>query len=248
MSDNILVNAIREIVGMAKPQIYGIEGHQYASAELVEVLPHEDVPDALTVHTLKSLADYIRREGVKHADKEHPLFVEVDSYRSVTVRSSLTAGLSTNFLRRTFYRAESDVPRFELGWMDLEKRIIQLRAQCADTDGRNELLEMLSSVCREEGTVSSDNGVTQEVIVREGVALKEMAQVKPYVTLQPYRTFLEVEQPVSEFLLRLDKDCNVGLFEADGGAWKLEAARNIGSCLETELAQEINDGLVMVTI
>ena len=35
-----------------------------------------------------------------------------------------------------------------------------------------------------------------------------------------------MEQPESEFLLRLDDDGNVGLFEADGGMWKKAGALN----------------------
>ena len=40
-----------------------------------------------------------------------------------------------------------------------------------------------------------------------------------------FRTFLEVEQPESEFLLRVDPDEGIGFFEADGGIWKLEAPK-----------------------
>ena len=38
---------------------------------------------------------------------------------------------------------------------------------------------------------------------------------------------LQVAQPESMFLLRLKDGGNVGLYEADGGVWKLEATRNI---------------------
>lgn len=248
MSDNILVNAIKEIARMTKPQLYGIDGHKFASDDLVEIRPKEDAPAVLTVHTLQGLVDHVQIEGIRFAMKGKPLFVEVCGYDTVVVRGALESGENTEYLRRTYYRTESDVPNFRCGWMGLEERIIQLRAQCADTAGRTALLEMLSSVSKEEGAVSNDNGVTQEVTVREGVAIKAPAAVQPYVKLQPYRTFLEVEQPESEFLLRLGKECEVGLFEADGGAWKLEAARKIRTWLESMLAAQIDAGLVVVTL
>ena len=69
---------------------------------------------------------------------------------------------------------------------------------------------------------------------------------RPYVNMQPFRTFLEVEQPESVFLLRLDGNGNVGLFEADGGVWKLEATRNISAYFEQKLADLIGSGRVVV--
>lgn len=71
-------------------------------------------------------------------------------------------------------------------------------------------------------------------------------EVRPYVNMQPFRTFLEVEQPESVFLLRLDGNGNVGLFEADGGVWKLEATRNISAYFEQKLADLIGSGRVVV--
>ena len=70
-----------------------------------------------------------------------------------------------------------------------------------------------------------------------GIASKSDAVVPNPVKLRPYRTFVEVEQPVSEFVFRM-KDNNgitCALFEADGGAWKNTAMRNIKNYLESEL-------------
>ena len=64
----------------------------------------------------------------------------------------------------------------------------------------------------EKSVSTNDNGVTQTVEARQGVALNALAQVKPRVLLRPFRTFLEVEQPESEFLLRVDPDVGHRLF------------------------------------
>ena len=81
-----------------------------------------------------------------------------------------------------------------------------------------------------------------------GVALKEQQTVQPIVHLQPYRTFLEVKQPASDFLLRIDKDGHPALYEADGGAWKLEAKRRIAAYLGEQLADLMESGNVVVMI
>ena len=64
--------------------------------------------------------------------------------------------------------------------------------------------------------------------------------------LQPFRTFLEVAQPESEYLLRVDEDGRIGLFEADGGVWKLEAKRNVKEYLADALADLIEVEKVVV--
>lgn len=63
---------------------------------------------------------------------------------------------------------------------------------------------------------------------------------------RPFCTFLEVEQPESEFLLRVDPDEGIGFFEADGGIWKLEAKKNIADYFKANLADLIEAGKVVV--
>lgn len=72
--------------------------------------------------------------------------------------------------------------------------------------------------------------------------------MKPRVPLRPYRTFQEVEQPESEFLLRLDEEGNIGLFEADGGMWKLTARQTVKAFLEKELSGLIAADAVYVAL
>ena len=57
--------------------------------------------------------------------------------------------------------------------------------------------------------------------------------VKP--TLAPFRTFSEIEQPESSFVLRVNDRGRVGLFEADGGAWRNTAMLRIKEYLDNHL-------------
>ena len=69
--------------------------------------------------------------------------------------------------------------------------------------------------------------------------LKGDAIVPNPVRLRPYRTFLEVEQPASEFVFRMKQDKYDGItcaiFEADGGAWKVAAMKAIKDYMQFEL-------------
>ena len=55
-----------------------------------------------------------------------------------------------------------------------------------------------------------------------------------------------MDQPESEFLLRLDDNGNVGLFEADGGMWKQTAKASILAYFEDRLSDEVKAGKVVV--
>ena len=85
-----------------------------------------------------------------------------------------------------------------------------------------------------------DNGINQTTTVKSGVASLAKATAPNPVTLRPYRTFTEVVQPSSQFVLRINKDAELALFEADGGKWKLEAIKNIADYLKTGLEDQDN--------
>ena len=110
-----------------------------------------------------------------------------------------------------------------------------------DEDGR-ELISKIRALAEKTWV----EGVTQTVEARQGVALNALIEIKPRVMLRPFRTFLEVEQPESEFLLRVDPDEGIGFFEADGGIWKLEAKKNIADYFLKNMGDLIDAGKVVV--
>ena len=84
-----------------------------------------------------------------------------------------------------------------------------------------------------------------------GVAAKADAIVPNPVQLRPYRTFQEVEQPVSQFVFRIgDRGTpEFKLVEAEGGLWRLKAINQlkeyISKILE-DLPEEISDYVVVI--
>ena len=86
-----------------------------------------------------------------------------------------------------------------------------------------------------------DDGTSQRAVIKQGVASKADVLVPNPVTLVPYRTFLEVEQPASEFVFRIRDDRGEPAFkivEAEGGLWRNEAMRNIAQYLMESLQDE----------
>lgn len=110
------------------------------------------------------------------------------------------------------------------------------------------ILDLLSHMSIDQSVKSDDNGITQTVQVRKGVSFVENKAVRPIVTLAPYRTFQEVEQPESEFVFRVYDDRSISLTAADGGMWKLAARDAVMRYLETALQERSPPGKVKVTL
>ncbi len=66
--------------------------------------------------------------------------------------------------------------------------------------------------------------------------MKESITIKPRVALAPFRTFPEIEQPISEFVFRArctgEGTPALMLVEADGGRWKIDAITTIRAEME----------------
>ena len=107
------------------------------------------------------------------------------------------------------------------------------------------MLQLIKKVSKAESVELEDDGITQKVKAKNGVSLNWGVTTKPIVTLTPYRTFIEVEQPESEFLFRV-RDNSFALFEADGGAWKIKAKQNIRKFFNEKLKKEIDAGSVVI--
>lgn len=234
-----LFDRIRESAGA---NIFEVNGITYSDKDLSLVGEKDWLPLGHKVPSLDAMVELIKHEMDRIEHK--PIFVEVESEREVSVYTTY----DDKFRRLMLY--STTAPRVGNtigGWTDKEDVIIQLKAVYRPSEDVDYLLSVLSSISEESSVQTKDDGFSQTVEARRGVAMKEMVNVKPRVSLAPYRTFLEVEQPESDFILRLKEGAQVLIKEADGGKWKLEARRRIAEYLRTKLTDEIAAGSVVVT-
>lgn len=237
----MLKEAIQYIVGLKDNNTYEINGDTYSDNHLHRIPPHVDRPSLLCVNGLDSIVKLVRNE--LDLMENYPVYIRVVDPRKVSVFTTFDSYME----RDSLYEAICDAPKFVPGWENHEATIIKLRSMFQETDDLEYLLhDVLGRISKESAVSSEDNGISQTVEARQGIAMKASLRLKPRVTLRPYRTFTEVDQPASEFLLRLDSDCNIGLLEADGGNWKLEAKANIAGYLEAALSEFVADGKVVV--
>lgn len=194
----------------------------------------------LHVKTLTSLISYIKK------DEERPtpfFFLHVEDERTVTLWSAL----DSEGRREHLITANAIVPHFEYEYFHgVEELIIALQSQFVKTDDRDLILKVVGNIKEDNIRETGDDGMSQAVTIKTGIASADDVKVPNPVTLAPYRTFLEVKQPESEFVFRMKEGPRGAIFEADGGVWRNVAILNIRDFLEKELKEEIENGKITI--
>lgn len=233
------------------------DGNQYFTRPVFPICPRVlPEPACLKVSTLTGLIDFCEMHDARNAvavikktgsvssddmefnpDLEPPIHCEpavvhVVDHSEVRVLSQPfgPAKQTTCFLKASF--VELLGASFQFGkFYDQESFIIGLQSLFLGTPARAEVLKAIGTIRDNQVREFGDDGVTQSVSAKAGVALVSEIPVPNPVVLSPYRTFREIEQPASPFILRVKPGQNgkpeCALFEADGGLWKLFAIQGI---------------------
>ncbi len=240
----MIKKAIEYIVGLSEPHITECGGYSYSDRPLNR-MNYNPKAEKIEMNTLSSLSDYIR-ENVDEMSGN--MIIHVQSPTKVQMYSQL------DYERKREYMVEvnASVPDFRFNhFIDHESFCINLQSKFMDAPGTDRALILKFSGTVEQGTVAEygDDGVTQKATVKTGIASKGEAIVPNPVILKPYRTFVEVDQPLSQFVFRMKQDKYDGiqcaLFEADGGAWKIEAMKSIKEYLKEQL--EGIEGFIVIS-
>lgn len=206
----------------------------------IHLLTNPLVREPLVLNQLTGLLDWITHEGIKIQAKKDFLMIQVVSPTKVRV-----IGMVNNQGRRSVYvdvhAVVDDIPfgRF----LNQEDMVILLQSQFVHDeeqqtekgiDDRDILLQVVSNLRSDEVQQQTDDGVSQTVQINSGVASVSTVKVPNPVTLIPYRTFQEIEQPASKFIFRMHEGMTSALFEADNSQWKVEAKQRIKTFLINE--------------
>jgi len=233
--DGTFVKEIKE--GIQAPQVVEVDGQSVlmAPATWKEVTPASPpAPAALPAHTLTGLRDYVAANVDRLVLSD--VMVHVVGPGLVNVIGGMEDE-STDYRRQGQLSAAAPKLEFPFGqYLDSETFIIGLQTQFEQTPERDALLAFIGSVKESEVREDTDDGVGQKVSVVRGVAFIGTQSAPNPVTLKPFRTFREVDQPESKFVLRLRSNPEGGkplaaLIEADGGQWRLKAIENIAAWL-----------------
>ena len=243
----MLKEFIEHIQKTTQPLIREIGGSVFAigaDGGANEIRSTIDHPNTLPLHSLDALVKLIRTEA---ANMDAPLYITIPDH--LTVRCFGQPDADARYFRQVYYEAKAtDVP----GWgekvqMGFEEAQIAMRTRFQETADTIYALKLLSDICCGAKVVYNDNGIATTVTTQKGVALQSNEQIRPIITLKPYRTFQEVEQPESIFLIRVNER-GITFTEADGGMWKLKARQTVKAFLEVQLAEEVSNNSVYIAL
>lgn len=238
-------DAVREIKTIAQEailseeRVFEVEGVPMSRAALHDVRPKIASPEVLEFATLASFADYVSANLDPLNPADH--MIHVVSPTDVRVVSRVQGSLNQ---RLVYARARYVAPWPEAKdgrWWAPEEANINLQTLVTGAYDRAKVLKLIGNIRGEEIQQHEDDGFSQSVSVRAGAFMRTEADVPNPATLAPLRTFPEVEQPASPFVLRVKQVGNgvaVGFFDCDGGAWKLNAVKAVQEWLRLNVPSE----------
>lgn len=242
----MLKEAIEKIEAMAKPQLIEINGRSYCLSKdrATELHPDVDLPQKLELNSLDALIGMLRTETVSLFPGDR-IFVSVMTHDRV--EAFMSPSKETRWQRPDLYCAKAkDVPGWEPSvQLGFENAIVALQTRFQKSVDFDYAMQLLSQITTGGKLTFNDNGIATTIVTQKGVSLAANMAIKPIVTLRPYRTFHEVEQPDGLFLIRISER-GITFTEADGGMWKLTARKTIKAFLEEKLQSEIEDGRIVV--
>ncbi len=236
---DITAETIAKIIDISNPEveILNIGGFDYAAKKggRLDLVTPPAIP-RLIIGTLTSLVDYIKGNPDNLSMAE--MFLYVANPTNVYLYPKIQAADRS---RDCYLNAVANGSAFEFGrFIEQDKFIIGLRSQFKEDDNSKKLLSIAGNIEELLSVSCVDDGISQDVTVKKSITKKENATVPNIFNLSPFRTFLEVDQPGSDFLFRIEKSpIRLALFEADGGMWKLEAMKGIKEFLVKELPKMI---------
>lgn len=244
----MLSAAIEKIKELADPFVFDIEGKTFLASksgeEYREVKPELEIVESITLSSLDALVAFVKKEAISIHDR---VYITIPDHTTVKCFTAPYEDLRKK--REYLYTAKAtDVP----GWNDkvalsFEEALIALRTRFQAATDTDYALRLLSNITTGGKVTYNDNGVATSIITKRGIDLQNNENIKPIIKLRPYRTFQEVEQPESQFLIRISER-NITFIEADGGMWKLEARNTVKKYLEDALASELNADKVIIVL
>lgn len=230
-------DAFEYIVSLGNTRKEIIDGQVFTTQKM-HLVP-ESTATSIHVRSLSGLVEYLQSDF----DTEDPLMIHVISPTEVVVFDTL----NRDFNRNELIKATAMIPSISFDrWYEAEDFNIKLQSVFVKNDDRDVMLKVVGNIKEEAVNTVGDDGVSQSVVAKTGVASVGNVLVPNPVLLKPFRTFVEVDQPASDFIFRMKSGPSCALFEADGGAWKVQAMKNIKDYLQIALEKEFESGKLVI--
>ncbi|MEA4928403.1 MAG: hypothetical protein VB104_06965 [Candidatus Limiplasma sp.] len=223
-----------------------IDGELYTNyASLKRIEKYEpSYPGTVTPFTLDGLCEWLKQDIDGNFVKHGRLMVVVENEVTVSVYPPV-CGMERN-RRPQLAECKRRIEAFPWGrFQDQEAFIVFLLSRFTeDSQGNRDAVgKLVGNIRQEQSAEAADDGISQRVTVKSSIAKVGETIIKNPVYLAPMRTFCEIPQPVSPFVLRVQEGPQIALFEADAGEWRNAAVRGIRDYL-TEMLDGLNVSII----
>lgn len=232
---SLIVDAIKKIEELAKPEIIDIESRKYSSKSLFPVV--NPLQEDITLHTLTGLIDYIKTNPDRLNIGENTIII--GDHAHVCLVGTVFGEFKQ---RETYVSVKLVIDDFPWGRkLEHEDFIIKLQSMFVQCETAKKILSIVGNLKDERVTTVNDDGITQQVTAKAGVARVVNVDLPNPVELTPFRTFMEADQVKSRFVFRMHAGRDgalptCALHEADGGRWKLDAIQSVKKWLSDQLS------------
>lgn len=247
--EGLFAELVTKLQSLNPAKIITLNDLPYSDKPLTLVYPPQ--PKTVECSTLQGLVDLVDSRIDEQVLDEEDLLAHITSPTTVELisKDSDEYGRRRVWAKATYPECKS----FQFGaWLDPESFVIsaqqsfqRIKIEGEDGEFKKDLdyvLSVASNITAELTNKSEDDGFTQRVAVKSGIALKQEVILRPTINLAPFRTFAEIDQPLSLFVFRSrirDGAAHLALFEGDGGRWKIGAAAAIKQWLVGKLPSSI---------
>lgn len=237
----MIEKALSWIEERCKPSFFGgeevLSNLIYTDKQVLLVKPPE--PKPIEIGTLTGLVDYIKT-NLDQLDQKNIMALILGP-----TCVHLIGPLSRPHFNRNLYLKAQCKSIFDNSarYMPLENFIVYMQTAFVRNETVSQLLKIVGNIKDENVVNFNDDGVTQQVTAKTGIVRVENVAVPNPVTLAPFRTFPEIEQPESVFVFRMrggkgsPPECM--LSAADGDGWQMAAVAKIKAYLVEKLPEVV---------
>jgi hypothetical protein len=237
------IQKIEQLVVEAQDnKLFKLGDRDYTTENMMPIVPPR--ASAIGISSLTGLIDWYEKEMRSRDD----VIIHVKNEGTIRVSREPDA----LWKDREYFAEVSPLPYNDFSFnifQTIETTIIELQSKFVETPERNKVIDFISKITANEVVTAEDDGTAQKVVAKNEIGRLDQQKFSPIVKLKPYRTFREVDQPESRFLLRLKQQEKslpiVALFEADGGEWRNVAVQNIAKFLRQNDRMRALDAVVV---
>ena len=236
-----LLPVLTHLIGLGEkqaeiPKPLDVGGILFGKGSLVDLTPKPHLPVTVQLRTLTGLVDYIKT-------KEFEGGFLVVSPQQVEWFSKLSEIPENHYALRQA-RATTMAMNPTLScfgkYVGTDTLILELKTNFVQDELVAEMVAILGNLSSAVTKTVEDDGFSQTVIVRKNVIKQVEVTPQSAWSLRPWRTFQEISQPETMFVLRFQGHegeglPKVALFETGSGMWKVQAIANIRGYLATAL-------------